>query len=137
MAHIPTATHEKFEENGDGIFKPVGQTLNEPIELNNNFTILEIRMQYEYLNAIDKVYAHIINKAWLYEQPQSTEPFPKRANVPNASTTLKTLLMNLKILTIHIVLLHILGSNPTTPKYVNIIGCKKGPVTPCSQEVQG
>jgi hypothetical protein len=87
-------------------------------------------VQYEYLNATNKVYAHIINETWLYEQPQSTEPFLERANVPNASTPLKTPPMNPKTLTKHIVSLHILGSNPTTPKYINIIGCKKGPSTP-------
>ncbi len=111
--------------NGDGIFKPTRQTPNEPIELNDNFTILEVKVQYEYLNATNKVYAHIINEAWLYEQPQSTKPFPKRVNVPNASTPLKTSPMNLKILTKHILPLHILGLNRTTPKYVNKIGCKK------------
>jgi hypothetical protein len=82
--------------NGDGIFKPTRQTPNEPIELNDNFTILDVKVQYEYLNATNKVYAHIINEAWLYEQPQSTKPFPKRVNVPNASTPLKTSPMNLK-----------------------------------------
>jgi hypothetical protein len=40
---------------------------------------------YEYRNAANKVYTHIINKTWLYEQPQSTKPFPERVNVPNAS----------------------------------------------------
>lgn len=124
-------------ENGDGIFKPARQTLNEPIELNDNFMILKIKVQYEYLNATNKVYAHIINETWLYEQPQSTEPFPKHANVPNASTPLKTPPMNPKTLTKHIVPLHILGFNPTTPKCINIIGCKKGPATPCSLESIG
>jgi hypothetical protein len=132
MAHIPTATHEKFDGKCNGIFKPARQTLDEPIEFNDDFTILEIKMQYEYLNTTNKVYTHIINKSWLYEQPQSTKLFLKRANVPNASTPLKTMPMNPKTLTKHIVPLHILGSNLTTPKYGHIIGCKKGPVTPCS-----
>jgi hypothetical protein len=59
-------------------------------------------------------------------------PLSHFQNVPNASTPLKTLPMNPKTLTKHIVPLHILGSNPTTPKYVNRIGCKKGPTTFCS-----
>jgi hypothetical protein len=46
-------------------------------------------VQYEDLNAIDKVYAHITDETWLYEQPQSTEPFPEHVNMPNASTPLK------------------------------------------------
>jgi hypothetical protein len=37
--------------------------------------------------------------------------------------------MNPKNLTKHTVLLHKLGSNPTTPKLVNIIRCKKGQAT--------
>lgn len=45
---------------------------------------------------------------------------------------LKTLPMNPNTLTKHIVPLHILGSNPTTPKYVNRIGCRKRLATICS-----
>jgi hypothetical protein len=31
--------------DGDGIFKPIGQTPKQSIEFNDNFTILEIRVQ--------------------------------------------------------------------------------------------
>jgi hypothetical protein len=56
--------------DGDGIFKPIGQTPKQSIKVNDNFTILEIRMRYENLNATNKVYAHDTNETWLYEQPQ-------------------------------------------------------------------
>lgn len=55
--------------NGDGIFKPIGQTPKQSIEFNDNFTIHEVKLQYEYLNATNKVYACNIDETWLYEQP--------------------------------------------------------------------
>ncbi len=75
--------------DGNGIFKPVGQTPKQSIEFNDNFTVPELRVQYEDLNAIDKVYAHNTDETWLYEQSQSIEPFPEHVNMPNASTPLK------------------------------------------------
>ncbi len=39
------ATHEKFDGKFDGIFKPTKQTPNEPIEFNDDFMILDIKMQ--------------------------------------------------------------------------------------------
>jgi hypothetical protein len=58
--------------DGEGIFKPIGQTPKQSIEFNDNFMILEVRMQYEDLNATNKVYAHNTNETWLHEQPQYT-----------------------------------------------------------------
>jgi hypothetical protein len=75
--------------NGDGIFKPIGQTPKQSIELNDNFMIPKVRVQYEDLNATDKVYAHNTDETWLYEQPQSNEPFLEHVNRPNTSTPLK------------------------------------------------
>jgi hypothetical protein len=54
--------------DGDGIFKLVRQTLECPIELNDNSIALELGMPHANLNAtIYKVYAHNIDEAWLYE----------------------------------------------------------------------
>jgi hypothetical protein len=74
---------------GNGIFKLVGQTPKQSIELNDNFTVLEVKVQYEDLNAINKVYAHNTDETRLYEQPQSTKPFLEHVNMPNSSTPLK------------------------------------------------
>jgi len=49
--------------------------------------------------------------------------------MPNTSTPLKPPPMNPGTLIKHIMPLHIPGSNPTTPKSINRIGCKKRPAT--------
>jgi len=55
-------------EDGDGIFKLARQTLECPIELNDNSIAVELRMPHVNLNVtIYKVYAHNIDEAWLYE----------------------------------------------------------------------
>jgi len=41
------------------------------IELNDNFIILKIKVQYEDLNATDKIYAHNIDETWLHSNPLS------------------------------------------------------------------
>ncbi len=86
-------------------------------------------MQYEVLNATNKVYAHSMNKTQLYEQPQTTPLLVQCVNLPKTSTPLRTPPMNPKNLTEHIVILHKPSSNATTPKLVNIIRCKKGQAT--------
>lgn len=49
--------------------------------------------------------------------------------MPKISTPLQTQPMNPKNLIERMVLLHKPRSNPTTPKLINIIGCKKGQAT--------
>jgi hypothetical protein len=45
-------------------------------------------MWYEYLNATtNKIYAHNIDEAWLYERPQIIEPLlTKHVNLSRATT---------------------------------------------------
>jgi hypothetical protein len=58
--------------NGDETFKLARQTPKERIEFNDDYLIPREGMQYENLNAIDKVYACCIDETWLHEQPQTT-----------------------------------------------------------------
>jgi hypothetical protein len=60
--------------DGNGIFKLARQTPKHPIEFNDNSIAPKLGMPHANMDgAIDKVYAHSIDEAWLYEQPQSTE----------------------------------------------------------------
>lgn len=48
------------------------QKWNRKVRSKLSTKIPELGVQYEYINATNKVYAHNTNKTWLYEQPQTT-----------------------------------------------------------------
>jgi hypothetical protein len=76
--------------DGNGIFKLVKQTLERPIEFNDNSIATKLGMPRVNMDvATNKVFPHNIDEAWLYEQPQSTEPIQiERVNLPKATTPL-------------------------------------------------
>jgi hypothetical protein len=74
----------------NGIFKLVKQTLEHPIEFNDNSIATKFGMPHANMDVVTyKVYPHSIDEAWLYEQPQSTKPIQiECVNLPKATTPL-------------------------------------------------
>jgi hypothetical protein len=54
------------------IYKLIGHTSKEPIEINHEFINIKLRRKFENLNPTNKVCFVSNNEIWLYEQPQTT-----------------------------------------------------------------
>jgi hypothetical protein len=91
------------------------------MELNDDSIVPKLKERYENLNdGSNKVYAHNTNEAWLYEQPQTIEPFlAKHVNSPETTTPFQTPTMKPRTLIKHIVPLCNPSFIPTTPTSIN------------------